>query len=1183
MVCPQCRSANPEGNRFCDQCGVALEARCAGCGAALRPGARFCGACGTAVGGSAVAPPPDPAPAPAVTAGGTRTQPYTPRHLAEKILKSRSALEGERRQVTVLFADLAGFTTLAEARDPEDVHALIDRCFAAISAEIHRFEGSVNQYTGDGVMALFGAPIAHEDGPRRAVHAALGIQRAIRVLNRELEAQKDVSLQLRIGLNTGPVVVGKIGDDLRMDYTAVGDTTNLAARMQQAARPGSVVIGEATHAAVEGYFETLDLGEVPAKGRAPARAFEVLRARGGRARLDIAAERGLTPLVGRTRELAVLRERFEEAREGRGQVVVIAGDAGLGKSRLLLEFHRALDGDGIDVTWLEGRCISFGQSIAFGPLVDQLRQNFGIEELDGEPEIIAKVEHGMRRLGALDAHIPFIRYLLAVDAGDPTLTRMDAANRRTKIFEAVRALSLRGAARRPLVLVFEDLHWVDATTEDYLKTVLDSVASVPILMVLTHRIGYTPPFGGRSFVTNLTLRNLNPAESLEIAKRVLGIQDVPEQVRAALLDKAEGVPLFVEEVTKALLDLGVLAPSADGYRVVKSLAEVGVPDTMHGIIMARLDRLGDDGKRTVQLASVIGRQFMHRLLERLAGHTGRLDGLLRDLKALEIIYEQGLLQEPAYVFKHAVIQDVAYNSLLRERRRELHRAVGEAIEELYADRLGEHYEELAHHFVNGEAWDKALEYLVRSGDRARAGFANQAALDFYSKALEAARHLSPPPSPLQLAAIHRGRGEVWRMITRYDESIAEYERLLELARAGGDQHMEGEALVELALSHWLTFSTPHVPHAKRYAEEALTMAERTGDEHVLARAMSYLGLVNQIDGELRDGDRKLARSLEISERLGLPQMVAQNLVWLGAHANWRAEFDAAMPFLRRAEEVAASVHDGFNELFAVAFICLPQVALGEFAEARATIERGLRRSRELQNGFIEGRLLNTLGWFHQELGDFRRALELDREAADIGRRIKNPNVEVSSLINIGLDHLNLGEVDRAIALWEETQVRVDKHAFGAHRWRWSNHLATYLAEGLLARGDFGRAGAQADLAVMQARATGARKYEARALAIRGEIALRAKDWPAAHGDLVAALAIARAIPYPALAWQVARLLAQAAAGADRMDEARAAAADARATIEHLAARAPEPALRQTFLAWVRVQATLEEAERLRSG
>jgi len=578
--------------------------------------------------------------------------------------------------------------------------------------------------------------------------------------------------------------------------------------------------------------------------------------------------------------------------------------------------------------------------------VDQLRQNFGIEELDGEPEIIAKIEHGMRWLGALDAHIPFIRYLLAVDAGDQTVTRMDAANRRTKIFEAVRALSLRGAARRPLVLVFEDLHWVDATTEDYLKTALDSVASVPILMVLTHRIGYTPPFGGRSFVTNVTLRNLNPAESLEIANGSSG---------SRMCQRRSGRRCSTGGRCAALRRGGDQGPARprragalpDGYRVVKGLAEIGVPDTVHGIIMARLDRLGEDGKRTVQLASVIGRQFMHRLLERLAGHTAGSRGSARPQGPRDHLRAGpaagARLRVQARRHPGCCLQQSAARAATRASS-----CVGEAIEELYADRLGEHYEELAHHFVNGEAWDNALEYLVRSGDRARAGFANQAALDFYSKALEAAGHLSPPPSPLQLAAIHRGRGEVWRMITRYDESIAEFERVLELARAGGDQHMEGEALVDLALSHWLTFSTPHVPHAKRYAEEALAMAERTGDERVLARAMSYLGLVNQIDGELRDGDRS-SRGRSRSRAARAAQMVAQNLVWLGrTRTGGRVRRRAAV--LRRAEEVAASVHDGFNELFAVAFICLPQVALGEFAEPERPSSAACGARAELQNG-----------------------------------------------------------------------------------------------------------------------------------------------------------------------------------------------------------------------------------------
>src|SRR5256712_448482 len=494
--------------RFCGQCGTALARQCPQCHAEAPPGFRFCGQCGA----SLQAPPPQaaPAPTPRAPAAAPSIATYTPKHLADKILKSRAAVEGERRQVTVLFADVAGFTTLAERLDPEDVHRIINRCFELITAEVHRCEGTRNQATGDGVMALFGAPIAHEDSPRRAAHAALGIQGAVRDYGKQLQAERGVTVQMRIGLNTGLVVVGSIGDDLRMDYTAVGDTTNLAARMQTAARPGSVLVTEATHNAIQGYFETLDLGELPVKGHSPARAFE-------------------------------------------------------------------------------------------------LRRNFGIEEFDGEPEIIAKVEHGMRRMGELEPHTPYIRYLLSVDPGDPGIAGMDALTRRRNVFDAVRALMLRGAARHPIVFVFEDLHWVDHSSEEYLTALMDWVVSARIMLLMTYRVGYTPPFGTRSFLTTLTLRNLTERDALVMASRVLGTDRFPEELRAALVAKAEGVPLFVEEVTKALLDLGGVQRDNGSYRIVRPIGDVHVPDTIQGIIMARLDRLGEDGKRAVPLASVIRR------------------------------------------------------------------------------------------------------------------------------------------------------------------------------------------------------------------------------------------------------------------------------------------------------------------------------------------------------------------------------------------------------------------------------------------------------------------------------------------------------------------------------------------------------------------------------------------------
>ncbi|MDO8475150.1 MAG: adenylate/guanylate cyclase domain-containing protein [Candidatus Rokubacteria bacterium] len=1189
MICPACRHDNPERAKFCLECGQRLAAACPQCGTELPPAAKFCLECGHQLGAAEAAPASSPTVPPPGADFQARLASYTPKHLAEKILTSRSALEGERRQVTVLFTDVAGFTPLAEKLDPEDVHRIMDRCFEVITAEVHRFEGTINQYTGDGVMALFGAPIAHEDGPRRAVHAALGIQRALRDYGEELKAQGGPELQMRIGINTGLVVVGRIGDDLRMDYTAVGDTTNLAARMQQVARPGSVVVTEATHRVISSFFETLDLSEVSVKGHAPVRAWEVLRPRLRRSRFEASVERGLTPLVGRVHEVATLLERFTEVKAGRGQVVFISGDAGIGKSRLLLEFRRRMAEAGEAVTWLEGQCISFGQSIPFLPLLDQLRENFSIEEFDGEPEIIAKVEHGMRRMGQLEAYIPYVRYLLSVDPGDPAVAAMDAPARRKGVLEAMRALALRGASIRPIVFVFEDLHWIDASTEEYLNSLMGSVAGAPIMVLMTYRVGYNPPFGSRSFYTTLALHTLSEAEALDMAGLVLGTDQFPVELKAALLDKAEGVPLFVEEVAKTLLDLGVLRRENGGLRMVKGVGEVSVPETIHDIIMARLDRLGDDGKRTVQLASVIGRQFLKRLLERIAGLTGKLEGLLQELKALEIIYEQGLLPEPAYIFKHAVIQDVAYSSLLKERRRELHRAVGGAIEELYPDRLADHYQELAHHFVSGEDWPKAFEFLVRSGDRAKDAFANQSALDAYAKALDISGRVSPPLAPKRIMEIYQRRGQIWRLMSRPAEAIAEFNRMLAMAREAGDRFAEAQALVDLSLAHYLTFSAEHVPQTKAFAEEAFRIGREIGDEEAVAKSLCYLGLLYQMEGDLVKGDEKLEESLRISEARGFKDAIAQNLTWLGAHAHWRAEFHKAIPLCRRGEETARENHDGLSELIALAFRCLALVGLGEHAQGLAVINQGLSLARDRETAWVTGRLTNSLGWLYQELGDFRRATELNRESQEMGHRIKNQNVEVSALINTGYDHLHLDETGKALAVPEDSLVRVEKSGFGAHRWRWAMHLATYLAETLLALGEPEKALLQVEKALVQARATSSLKYVGKAHLLRGRIASVAHDWTRAEVDLREALGIARRIEYPNLIWQSAHSLAlalAARAAGDRVargkgDDATAVAALAADTIHAIAERAPEAALRETFLAWRPVQIALENLERLR--
>ena len=1156
--------------RFCGRCGTALAAACRHCGAEVPPGFRFCGQCGKSLDEAPAAPTPAAAPAPG----------YTPKHLADKILRSRSALEGERRQVTVLFADVAGFTSLAEKLDPEEVHRIINGCFERITAEVHRFEGTINQYTGDGVMALFGAPIAHEDSARRAVHAALGIQRAVGEYGATLQAERGLKLAMRIGINTGAVVVGAIGDDLRMDYTAVGDTTNLAARLQQTAQPGTVVVSDATHRAIEGFFETVDLGRRDVKGHEPVHAWQVVRTRGARSRIAVGHERGLTPFVGRDRELSVLLSRFAEVEAGHGQVVFIAGDAGLGKSRLLYEFRRQLADSGRAVSWVEGQCVSFGQSISFLPLVDLLRKNFRIEEFDGEPEIIAKIESATRRMGGLDAHVPFLRYLLSVDPGDPVVTTMDAANRRRLAFAALRALAIRGAELRPVVLVIEDLHWMDSGSEEFLTSLMESLAGVAVMLILTYRVGYAPAFGSRSYYSTISLTTLGEREALAVARGVLGVKELPPELVSAVMQKAEGVPLFIEEVAKTLLDLGVLRREGDRLVLVGGPETMDVPETIHDIIMARLDRLGDEGKRTVQLASVIGRQFLVRLLSRVSGMSRHLDGLLRELQSLEIIYEQGLLPEPGYIFKHAVIQDVAYNSLLRERRRELHKSVGFALEELYPDRLAEHYEELAHHFSEGEQWAKAFDYLVRSGDRAREASANTTALDWYARALAAAARMTPPVSRLRLAEVHQRRSQVLTAVARLEEAAAEGRQMLEYARAEGDRRLEAEAHADLAYCHYMALSWDHVADVERHVRQAHDIARDIGDARLIARTLYLSGSVDQMQARLAEAESKFAESLTLARSGGYRDIVVQSELLLSLQRNWQGRFDDTIAMCLASESAARDIHDGFSEVFAVSNRCFALVGRGDYRDAFATLARGRALARERQNHFMYGRLTNTLAWLRQEFGDFAGALELNRESRDIGHRIKNGNVEISALIDLGFNDLALKGPEPAVALFEQTLERA-RAAFGAHRWRWSIHLAFGLTTALMALGRDGEALVQANHGLAEAERTHSLKYVGWFHARRGELALRGGDAATAVANLDRAVAIARDIGYPTLTWQTADLLARAHAAVGAADKARAAASLAEQTVASVAAAAPEPAMADTLWRWPRVQEMQATVERVR--
>jgi class 3 adenylate cyclase/pimeloyl-ACP methyl ester carboxylesterase len=782
VKCSSCQAEAPSDAEFCPDCGTRLLVPCPQCGTSNSAGNRFCKKCGQTLG--AARPP-------AESERFASPHAYTPEHLAEKILTSRAALEGERKLVTVLFVDVSGFTALSEGLDPEDVHALMDRAFELMLGEVHRYEGTVNQFLGDGLMALFGAPVAHEDHPMRAVHAALGLQRALASYRDELRAQRGIEFQVRMGLNTGAVVVGKIGDNLRMDYTAVGDTTNLAARLLALAEPGQILVSEDIAKVVGPYFVLQPVGEVSVKGKAlPVRPYRVEGARSVRSRLEAESERGLTPLVGRAHELALLKGSFADVQAGQGQAVFVYGEAGIGKSRLLLEFRRHAEAAG--ARWVLGRCVSYGHTIAHLPVLDLLRDLFGIKEGDNVETLLEKVEGGIRE-GRDDVAwtAPFLRTLFSLDPGDAAVTAMNPVQRKGRTAEAVRDLLLARGQKRPLVLVVEDLHWIDLHSEDILRLLLEGMAAAPLMVVLTYRPGYAQTFGEQTYFTRITLRALPETQTAAMVQSVLQA-DVPLEASQLITRKAEGNPLFVEELAKSLVEDGTLERVDDGYRLARPLTDAHIPDTIQGVIMARIDRLPEGSKTALQTASVIGREFTARLVERVAALERDARQALGELRAVELIYEKARSPELEYMFKHALTHDVAYETLLRQKRRELHRRTGQVIEELYADRLPEFYETLAFHFTRGESWEKAVDYLLKSALKARASFDYPEGSRLCIQAIEILGRSGGEPT--ELARAHEMLGDLESLQGRLEPANQAYEHALALLDDGVGHQRLGNKL-----------------------------------------------------------------------------------------------------------------------------------------------------------------------------------------------------------------------------------------------------------------------------------------------------------------------------------------------------------------------------------------------------
>jgi class 3 adenylate cyclase/tetratricopeptide (TPR) repeat protein len=979
MKCAQCQAENDAGARFCEDCGARLEAACPSCGAPVTSGKKFCRSCGAAL-------TPEPA------SRFASLESYTPKHLAEKILTSKAALEGERKQVTVLFADLKGSMELLADRDPEEARKILDPVLERMMEAVHRYEGTVNQVMGDGIMALFGAPLAHEDHAVRACYAALRMQDTVKRYAESVRRSEGLPLQIRIGLNSGEVVVRSIGSDLHMDYTAIGQTTHVAARMEQMALPGSVLLSGATLALAEGYVEVRSLGPLPVKGlAAPLEVYELTRAATVRSRFQAATARGLTRFVGRESELDQLRQALERAGTGHGQVVAVVGEPGVGKSRLYWEFTHSHRTQG----WLilKSVSVSYGTATNYLPIIELLRVYFEIENADDHRKIREKVTGKLFSLDRqLEPSVSPMLWLLDAPVEDEHWKRLDPPQRRQRILDGVKRLLLRESQVKPLMVLFEDLHWIDAETQALLDSLVESLPTAHVLLLVNYRPEYSHGWGSKTYYRQLQIDPLPPESAETLLDALLGSDATLAPLKRLVIERAEGNPFFIEETVRSLVETGVLAGDRGAFRLTRVVQGLHVPATAQAMLAARIDRLAPEDKRLLQAASVIGTDVPFELLRAVADEPEeRLRQGLAQLQATEFLYETRLFPDLEYSFKHALTHEVAYGSLLAERRRVFHARIVEAIERLSSDRLAENIERLGHHAFRGEVWDKALAYLRQAGAKATARSAYREASAYFEQALAALEHL-PERGEMKEQAIDL------RLDLRQSlMALAEFGRMLDylreaegLAMSLGDQRRLGLVSMFMMILLW---ATGDPERALDFGQRAFAIAEALGDFTLqvgtnwrLGLVYSALGNYPRAIGHLRRSVASLESDLIYHEPFAVPSLPSvQSRTLLAWCLTERGEFAEAIALGEEGVRIAESVDDRTSLTAACSHVGLVNLRKGDFVKAIPMLERGLELGKATDVAVWFPMAASALGQAHALSGRVTEALPLLEQAVE-GRR-----------------------------------------------------------------------------------------------------------------------------------------------------------------------------------------------------
>ena len=1058
MQCPRCQAENRDGRHFCGDCGLSFASTCPTCGFLNEGGEKFCGGCGRSlVLSAAIADPRFHSP-----------HVYTPKHLAEKILISRGALEGERKQVTVLFADLKGSMELLADRDPEEARRLLDPVLERMMEAVHRYEGTVNQVMGDGIMALFGAPVAHEDHAVRACYAALAMQELVKGYAQQALRTHGVMVRIRVGLNSGEVVVRSIRSDLRMDYSAVGQTTHLAARMEQLAPPDAIWITADTFRLAENFVQVQSLGPVPVRGLdAPVDVFNVVAAGQVKTRFQAAALRGLSRFVGRDAELEQLRAALDEARHGRGQVVAVMGEPGVGKSRLFYELTYSPRVAGCRI--LHASTLSYGRATSYLPVIDLLKAHLGLDDRDDIRSIRAKVTGHLLTLDeALKDVVAPILWLLDALPEEDRLWDLEPPQRRHLALNAVKRVLLRESQVQPLVLVLEDLHWIDPETQALLDDLVAALSAASILLLVNYRPEYSHDWSGKTGYRQLRIDSLPPESAEELLGALVGEGGELESLKRLLIERTQGNPFFLEESVRTLVEIGALAGERGAYRLIDGAQTIRVPATVQALLAGRIDRLPPQEKRLLQAASVIGKDVPLALLSAVV-EEGEEDfrRALAHLQAAEFLYDAGLFPEPEYTFKHALTHEVAYASLLHERRVALHLAILKTLERRQADQSREDIERLASHALGAEAWGEAVTYLRRAGQRAIARSSYDPAAERLQAALRALERVPETPETLAQAVDIRLELRVALIpLGRYEDALVVMREAESLALRLGDRARLGRVLADIC-ARLRNVAGEHF-QAIEVGRRALAIASDIGDQE-LEREAQY-----------RTGQAYFA---------------------IG-------DFRPALDLLLKCADGARAGPDEQSNLFASwshNWLALTLSNLGRFHDARSHAEEALRIAEGADHPFTLAETLTCVGSVALAQGDLDRAIDALERARGITDEWNFQPWAVFA--RLGYAWAVSGRVQEGRDLLEEVRRGAKTmSAMGVGR----AMQLVWLGEACLLEGRLDEALERAEQGVTLARRHRERSHEAWALRLLGEIASRRTppNVGAAEGYYREALAVA---------------------------------------------------------------------------